>query len=325
MKSFGIILCLCLAALSVMAGPDQKGKAKAKRAKAEPSEPAYDASVPAPTVAGVTYGPHERNVLDLWLVESDETTPLVVVIHGGGWNGGSKERVNRFVDVDALLEAGISVAAINYRLIPMAREQGIEPPVKAPLHDAARSIQFLRAHADEWNIDGERIGAAGGSAGACSSLWLAFRDDLADPDADDAVLRESSRIHCAAVTGAQTTLDPHQMRKWMPNSRYGGHAFGLGRFDAFHAARDEILPWIEEYSPYSLVTPDDPPVFLRYGGAPDPGKPQRDPTHSANFGQLLLERCRELAVECVLSYPGARGVKWDSPTAFLIAKLTEGN
>ena len=41
---------------------------------------------------------------------------------------------------------------------------------------------------------------------------------------------ESTRLWCAAVKGAQTTLDPQQMKEWTPNSRYGGHAFGLGNF-----------------------------------------------------------------------------------------------
>ena len=39
--------------------------------------------------------------------------------------------------------------------------------------------------------------------------------------------RESTRLRCAAVTGAQTTLDPQQMKEWTPNSRYGSHAFGI--------------------------------------------------------------------------------------------------
>ncbi len=47
------------------------------------------------------------------------------------------------------------------------------PPVKGPLHDAARALQFVCSKSAEWNIDKQRIGASGGSAGACSSLWLA--------------------------------------------------------------------------------------------------------------------------------------------------------
>lgn len=86
-------------------------------------------------------------------------TPLVLVIHGGGWIGGSKERMARFADVNALLNAGISVAANNYRLMEHAVD--VVPPVKASMHDCAWKIQFIRSKAKEWNIDPDRIGLAG--------------------------------------------------------------------------------------------------------------------------------------------------------------------
>jgi len=298
--------------------------AKAKKAKQtqrvrKPNR--YDASVPKPTIAGVKYGDHERHVIDFWKAESDSPTPLVFIIHGGGWTGGSKERAQRFADVAGCLKAGISVAAINYRYVSQAAEFDIEPPVKAPLHDAASALQFVRSKAKEWNLDKERVGAAGGSAGACSSLWLAFHDDLADPQSDDPVARESTRLWCAAVTGAQTTLDPKQMKEWTPNSRYGGHAFGLRQFAEFFAERDKILPWINEFSPYANVSEDDPPVYLIYSRPPALGQPQKDPTHTANFGVKLQEHCQAKGVDCELVYPGAPDVKHKTPTEYLIATL----
>jgi len=298
--------------------------AKAKKAKQtqrvrKPNR--YDASVPKPTIAGVKYGDHERHVIDFWKAESDSPTPLVFIIHGGGWTGGSKERAQRFADVAGCLKAGISVAAINYRYVSQAAEFDIEPPVKAPLHDAASALQFVRSKAKEWNIDKKRIGAAGGSAGACSSLWLAFHDDLADPKSKDPVLRESSRLWCASVTGAQTTLDPKQMKEWTPNSRYGGHAFGIQGFAKFLEKRDEIMPWIKEFSPYHNVSSDDPPVFLNYGKEPNVGQAEKDPTHSANFGVGLLDHCKDKGVNCTLYYPGAKGAKYKSTTEYLIATL----
>lgn len=85
-------------------------------ALAKPEQAAvYAASIPKPTLSEVAYGKHQRHVLDFWKAESDQPTPLVFVIHGGGWKGGSKERLSRFVDAAALLKAGISVVAINYR------------------------------------------------------------------------------------------------------------------------------------------------------------------------------------------------------------------
>ena len=278
----------------------------------------YDPTVPKPTISEIAYGKHDRNVLDFWKAESDSPTPVAFVIHGGGWKGGSKERLDRFADTNALLEAGISVVAINYRYVTSTEE----PPVKAPLHDAARALQFVRSKAKAWNLDKKRIGAAGGSAGACSSLWLAFHDDLADPKSKDPVAKESSRLTCAAVIGAQTTLDPQQMKEWTPNSRYGGHAFGLGSFGNFLKQREKILPWIGEYSPYALVTKDDPPVYQIYRTPPAIGKEQKDPTHTSNFGVKLQDHCKSQGVDCELVYPGLPNVKHENPTAFLISQLT---
>jgi acetyl esterase/lipase len=200
-----IILSLIVTALPSSAQSDGKTENDRKgRGKAAQKSETYHASVPKPSHAGVRNGDHERHVLDFWKAESTKPTPLVFVILGGGWQGGSKERLNRFANAPALLKAGISGAAINYRYVKQAVEQRVEPPVKAPSHDAARALQFVRSKAAEWNLDKERIGAAGGSAGACSSLWLAFHDDLVDPDSDDPVARGSTRLWCAAVIGAQT-------------------------------------------------------------------------------------------------------------------------
>ncbi len=169
--------------------------------------------------------------------------------------------------------------SIEYRFVDRGQAAGVKPPVEWPLHDAARALQFVRSKAAEWNIDKTRIGATGGSAGACSSLWLAFHDDMADPKSSDPVARESTRLWCAAVDGPQTSLDPQQMKEWTPNSRYGGHAFGFtgdrsksdSEFQQFLDGREKILPWIKEYSPYELVTADDPPVYLIYCAPARPG------------------------------------------------------
>lgn len=284
---------------------------------------------PNPTHYDVSYGPHPKQVIHFWKAESDRPTPLLLFIHGGGWRGG-----NRFSGLAPLLrpmlDAGISVASVEYRFIDEATADGEIPPVKGPLHDAARALQFVRSRAAEWNLDKERIAASGGSAGACSSLWLAFHPDLADPDAEDPIARESSRLWCVAVAGAQTTLDPRQMREWTPNSRYGGHAFGfsgdrsLSSFEEFLSKRDSIAAWIEEYSPYALVSADDPPVYLFYSSPPALGQDQKDPTHTSNFGVKLQERCREAGVDCQLVYPGAPDVQHPTAADYLRAKLLEG-
>jgi acetyl esterase/lipase len=325
MRTAFAILC----ALSVIRGfslaadtptpPQAQPKAAAKAVPARPN----------PTFANVTYGRHERQVLDFWKAESRRPTPLVFYIHGGGWVRGDK---NMVVGVDKYLAAGISVVSINYRYATQAMLAGVKPPVAWPLRDAARALQFVRSKADQWNIDKARIGATGASAGACSSLWLAFHPDMADAKSSDPVARESTRLWCAAVVVAQTTLDPRQMKAWTPNSRYGGHAFGFMpdprdvktrdlQFAEFFAARDKILPWIKEYSTPAHVAGDAPPISLYYTAPPALGQFQSDPTHTANFGVKLQEKLRSVGVPCELVYPGAPGVKHPQAEDYLIWKL----
>ena len=313
------VLFGCLIWMIVQVQVTSKGSVQKRRSGASES---YAPTVPTPTIQSARYGDHERNVVDIWQAEGKSPTPLVLVIHGGGWLGGAKERVDRFVDVQALLNAGISVAALNYRFVDQAIQEGVEPPVKAPLYDAARCLQFIRSKAKLWNIDTTQIAAAGGSAGACSSLWLAFHDDLCELTSDDLVARQSTRLCCVAVKGAQTSLDPKQMKEWTPNSKYGGHAFGFLGFKAFLNGRDSILPLLAEYSPYSLVTKNDPPVYLIYSTPPSLGQDQRDPTHTSNFGVKLKNHCQKKDVPCELVYPGAPDILHADTTSFLIGKLS---
>ena len=273
-----------------------------------------------PTHAKVAYGKHERQVLDFYQAKSDKPTPVVLYIHGGGWTNGDKNTVG---NVKPYLDAGISVAAINYRYIRNGVEDKVVPPVKAPLEDAARALQFIRSKASEWNIDKKRIGATGGSAGACSSLWLAFHDDMADPKSADSIARESTRLYCAAVVGAQVSLDPKELLEWLPNYTYGAHAFGLKDIKELSDKRESVLKWIKEYSPIEHVTKDDPPIGLFYKGDKDAkvGGIHPDPTHSPVMGMKLAERLKAVGVDVVMSYTGHPDPTYPSAQAYLIDRL----
>jgi acetyl esterase/lipase len=303
--------------------------AQQKTAKSKTKQPP---ARPTPTVADYVYGQDsQRQRFDFWQAKSDRPTPLVLLIHGGGWVNGDKTGYGKN-SIQPFLDAGISVAAIDYRFIPQAMEQKVEPPVKACLYDAARALQTLRSKAKEWNIDPTRVGATGGSAGACTSLWLALHDDLADPNSGDPIARQSTRLTCAAVNSAQTSLDPKELREWIPNAIYGGHAFGFaakGRkrpeeFELLIANRDKVMPWIKEYSPIELVTKDDPPIYLDFPNQKTPpkvGQKEPDPTHSAMYGVKLAEKLDAAGIEAVLSYPGHKDAKYGSIEKFLIEKL----
>ncbi len=279
------------------------------------------AATPPPTLANVHYGPDERQVLDFWKAPSDKPTPVAFYIHGGAWLNSDKSAIGTDLPVDRLLAAGISVVSTNYRYIkqtiltdktvpvPVITPEMVAsqaPPCAIPLRDAMRALQFVRSKAAEWNVDKTRISLSGGSAGGCSSLWLAFHQDMADPASADPVARESTRPWCVAVSEPQTTLDPKQAREWTPNSTYGGHAFGFAwdphdKFSEINAClkgRDIVMPWIKEYSPYELVTADAPPIYLyNPHDAPGKGEDRADPNHTANYGAILVEKTKRLGVE----------------------------
>ena len=111
--------------------------------------PAQDNARPSPTHADVKYGPHERNVLDFWQAKSDTPTPLVVLIHGGGWVNGDKSGYGTTA-IKPFLDAGISVASINYRFIRHGMEDKVEPHARETsltllpglLHNRAVSLSF---------------------------------------------------------------------------------------------------------------------------------------------------------------------------------------
>ena len=291
---------------------------------ASPNKPAAATHID-PTESDVPYGSHKKQVVDFYRADRESPTPVVVYIHGGAWWAGSKAKPI----VAPFLAAGISVVSVEYRFLHEAKKDGIEPMVRGPMMDAARALQFVRSKAKQWTLSPERIGAMGGSAGACSSLWLAFHDDLADKRSKDPISRQSTRLFCAAVNGAQTTLDPNLMQQWTPNSSYGGHAFGLvpdaknglSRFEVFLARREQLLPWIRVYSPMEHVTRDDPPVALFYRAPPAMGQNQKDPTHTANFGVGLLQKCQAVGARCELVYPGAPDVRFKTAVDYLIATL----
>ena len=286
-----------------------------------------------PTHANVKYGEHERNVFDIWLADSAKPTPLAIYIHGGGFRAGSKEKLKQN-ELDQLLEAGISVAAINYRYMSVAT------PLPTPHHDARRALQFMRSKAKEWNIDKERVAAFGGSAGAQICMWLAFTDEMAKPDSKDPVERESTRLTCVATAGGQTTNDIEFWQNKIatllgPDTDVKTLSRPLGNItdpEKAHLAKwgaktpDEAKEIARRHSAVSIVSADDPPIFMSYGMTPT-AKPPTDKgrirgwlIHHVNLGIALKEKSDALKHEAHLKYPGAE-IEYQSQVEFFVDKL----
>ncbi|MFK8115018.1 MAG: alpha/beta hydrolase fold domain-containing protein [Rubripirellula sp.] len=273
-----------------------------------------------PTHANVAYGDHKMKAIDFWQAEGEGPRPLLVYIHGGGWIGGDKKR--RGADVKPYLDKGISYAAINYRLTG-------EASLPAPVHDAAYAIQFIRSKAEQWNIRKDRIALTGGSAGACTSMWLLCHDDLANPDAKDPVARESTRVTAAAVSGGQTSIDPEVIEPWLgPNvlqHKMINMAVGEKTIEGALKNYEQHRDLYREFSAYNHVSKGDPPLFMRYNG--DMTLPSKDAGHGIHhpvYGVKMKEKADSVGQECHLLIPGtSQPEQYASEREFLIAKLTE--
>lgn len=275
-----------------------------------------------PDKKDIVYGPHARNRFDFWFAkDASAPAPLIVFIHGGGFVGGDKSQATD-TSIKAALDGGAAYMSINYRFRDTA-------PIQDILRDAARAIQYVRANAETFRIDPKRIASFGGSAGAGTSLWLAAHDDLADPSSSDPVLRQSSRISAAGSLSGQATYD---MREWervifpfKPEWRQGeGEAASFYHFKS-EAEMDspEGVKVRADCSMLSLLTPDDPPVYLAVN------QPDGEPTdrghllHHPKHAQVIEKRCKELGIPVVALYgsSGGKSSKGPSVIEFLLSHL----
>ncbi len=158
----------------------------------------------------VAYDEDEATTFDIFLPDSDQATPLIIFIHGGGFTGGDKDAVyeeTRQQQIRDTLDEGIAYATINYRLLETVDEQGV---IKS-LNDTKRCLQYIRYYASSFNIDKENIALYGVSAGAGASMWLAFTDDMAGQGNEDDIDQESTRV---AAVGAIETQATYDLVKW---------------------------------------------------------------------------------------------------------------
>jgi arylformamidase len=262
-------------------------------------------SAPAPRSRPVllSYGPHGKNQLDLWNAEGEGPHPLLVYIHGGAWTGADKSQIVGRVDIDSWLAKGVSVASVDYRY-------STDAILPAPVHDAARAVQFLRHQAAELNLDPERIALQGGSAGGCSALWILFHDDLADPSSPDPVLRESTRVSGAYGQFPQTSIDPVVLNDWI-GELAAAHSMISKAVGAKNKAdlmqnRNRYQPLIDEFSPIRHMDAEDPPLYLTYpANLTLPPATAAAAIHHGMFGIKLKEKADEIGyAKCTLSIPG---------------------
>jgi len=213
-------------------------------------------------------GPDRTETLDLYRPGTlFVTAPAVVIIHGGGFHGGDKADDRETGIAHALAEQGYVCASINYALSTQENRWSAWPQ---NLRDCRNAVRFLRANADLYGVEPDRIGVIGASAGGYLALMLAYTQPDDDPDGIDSEKHISAHVEAVVDLYAPTT---------------------------FNGTDLAITPLPEgldaaTLSPLSYMAPGGPPILILHG--------TEDDVVPLEHSRRLADAAAEAGVDCSL-------------------------
>lgn len=225
---------------------------------------------------------HERHMLDLYLPpgEAAAPRPLVIWIHGGAWLAGDKNNCPALV----LLRDGYAVASINYRLSQHAT-------FPAQSYDCKAAIRWLRAHAEEYQLDPDRFGVWGASAGGHLVALMGTAGDVEELEGDLGTTGVSSRVQAVCDYFGPSDF-PNIAAHCTEISRLDHAAPNSPEARLIGGAISELADTAIAVSPITYVTEDDPPFLIVHG--------DQDPTVPVRQSEVLHSALEEAGVDSTL-------------------------
>ena len=192
---------------------------------------------------------------------NERPTPLVINIHGGGWNHGEKESQKGF---KSFFKNGFTVVNVEYRLVDVA-------PAPAAIQDVKCALMYMVTNAGKYNIDVNKIVLMGGSAGGHLALMAGLSqgiDFLEDCES-------SEKVKIAAIIDKYGVTDLSEYPKGEWNNKSVGNWLGVQK---------NSIKFAKSVSPLYYVDNDSPPIFIVHGDS-DPIVPYNQ---SAQLHQKLM-------------------------------------
>lgn len=297
----------------------------------------------------IAYDTKARTQFDIWLPNANTPTGLVIYVHGGGFTSGDKDFVYSSqsggvwdfpADIRFLLQNNIAFATVRYTLL---NTTGETEGVKKPMADVRRALQYIRNRANDFNIDKKKIILAGNSAGAGTSLWIAFNNDMADAFSSDPVLRESTRVKGVVARETQSTYNIEE--RWV-NDVFIDYKITWSQILANETGNIQKIYGVSSNAQYesaaidtyraevdmlALLTADDPEIFINntLRDVINPYNPFSPdiPSHHAFHARELKKRADAVGVDNI-TYYGKNPILYADPSnenwvQFCKRKITE--
>ena len=214
-------------------------------------------------------------------------SPVYVWIHGGGWMGGTKE--GGVAQVIPLVRNGFVGTTIEYRLTG-------EAPFPAQIEDCKCAIRYLRAHAEEYNIDPDRIAVGGSSAGGHLVALLGTSGGVKDFEGNG-----GWPDHSSSVQAVVDLFGPTDFQKFVTTTGFESHN-NNGSPESRLLGGGEVLKnsdEIKRVNPITYVDKDDPPFLIIHGS--------NDRTVPSNQSKLMHVALQAVNVETTLHIIEAAG------------------
>lgn len=214
-----------------------------------------ESAAPAETggLTGIKYASNsEAQVLDIHLPEGEGPFPVIVLVHGGGFQFGDQAMPIIRPVIDAGTAAGWAVVSVDYR-------KSGEAAFPAALADVKAAVRFVRANAEQYGLDAGRMAVWGESAGAYLALMTALTPEVAELNGDVAENLEYSSAVSAIVDFYGPvefwTMDAEYAALGREDTSFGGSESFESKFLGFPVGEDEAATYASYWGSYTDSLP----------------------------------------------------------------------
>lgn len=177
--------------------------------------------------------------------KSTNPTPVILHIHGGGWNHGTKESQTGF---NLYFKAGFAVVNVEYRLVQVA-------PAPAAIEDIRAALHYIKVNAEKLNINPDKIVIEGGSAGAHLALMGGL---LENNRIFDTNCKSKTDMKVAAIISNFAPCDFEDLLNKSTSSN------SLTKWLGDNSTNTKF---VQSVSPITYIKKSSPPVFILHGNA----------------------------------------------------------